>query len=324
MHIPDGFLDTKTVIATAALSGVAVGASLRTLNRSLPRRQVPLMGLAAAFVFAAQMVNFPIAGGTSGHLMGGVLTAVLLGPAAGIVVMAAVLIVQCLLFADGGVLALGANIFNMGVIGTVGGFGIYRAVYGILGSERGRFIAIAVGAWGSTILAATVCAGELAWSGTAPWDAAFTAMVNVHMLIGLGEAVITVLVLSVIRASRPGLFTDPLMPRTRDHYVLFVTYGVTAALGIAFFVAPFASPLPDGLEHAVAQLGIHGSSLPPATTSPMPGYVIPGMGSPVAATAVAGAIGTVVVFFVGYLLARIAVPASSLRGATDAGGEKTG
>ena len=314
MHIPDGFLDTKTVIATAALAGVAVGMSLRTLNRSLPRRHVPLMGLAAAFVFAAQMVNFPVAGGTSGHLMGGVLTAVLLGPAAGIVVIAAVLIVQCFLFADGGVLALGANILNMGVIGTVGGFGVYRAVSRMLRGERGRFVAIAVGAWVSTVLAAAVCAGELAWSGTAAWEAAFTAMVNVHMLIALGEAVITVLVLSVIRTARPGLFTDPQMPRTREHYVLFAAFGVTAALGIALFVAPFASPLPDGLERAAEQLGIPTAASPPASPAPMPGYEVPGVGSPAATTALAGAIGTVVVFFIGYLLARVAVPAGEVRG----------
>lgn len=324
MHIPDGFLDTKTVIATAALSGVAVGASLRTLNRSLPRRHVPLMGLAAAFVFAAQMVNFPVAGGTSGHLMGGVLTAVLLGPAAGIVVIAAVLIVQCFLFADGGVLALGANLLNMGVIGTVGGFGVYRLVAGMLRGERGRFVGVAVGAWSATVLAAAVCAGELAWSGSAPWEAAFTTMVNVHMLIGLGEAVITVLVLSVIRASRPGLFTDPQMPRTREHYILFVTFGVTAALAVALFVAPFASPLPDGLERAATQLGIHTPSSEQPSTSPMPEYVVPGIGSPAAATALAGAIGTVVVFLVGYLLARIAVPSAGLRGTAGGEREETG
>ena len=124
MHIPDGFLDLKTAVATGVLSTAAVGISLRRLNGSLPRRKVPLMGLAGAFVFAAQMVNFPVAGGTSGHLMGGVLAAVLLGPAAGVVVITSVLIVQCLLFADGGIVALGANVFNMGVIGSAGGYAI--------------------------------------------------------------------------------------------------------------------------------------------------------------------------------------------------------
>ena len=308
MHIPDGFLDTKTVITTAALSGVAVGVSLRTLNRSLPRREVPLMGLAAAFVFAAQMVNFPVAGGTSGHLMGGVLTAVLLGPPAAIVVMSAVLIVQCFLFADGGVLALGANILNMGVIATVGGFAVYRLVAKIFRGERGRFVGVAVGAWCSTVLAAAVCAGELAWSGTAPWDAAFTGMVNVHMLIGLGEAVITVLVLSAIRAARPGLFREQRMPQTAHDYLLLVTFGSVAALGIALFVAPFASVLPDGLERVAADLGIAGTAAHPTAVSPMAGYTTPGIRSPVATTALAAAIGTVVVFFLGIALARIAVP----------------
>jgi cobalt/nickel transport system permease protein len=308
MHIPDGFLDTKTVVATSVLAGVALGTSLRTLNRSLPRRDVPLMGLASAFVFAAQMINFPVAGGTSGHLMGGVLAAVLLGPAAGIVVISAVLIVQCFLFADGGILALGANILNMGVIGSVGGFGVYRLVAGLLRGERGRFVGIAVAAWSSTVLAAAVCAGELAWSGAAPWGAAFTAMVNVHMVIGLGEAVITVLVLTVIRASRPDLFTDPRIPRRGEHYTLVVAFGLTAALAIALFVAPFASPLPDGLERAAERLGIFESSTHAAASSVVRGYTVPGLGSTPAATAIAGAIGTIVVFLVGFILARIALP----------------
>src|SRR5271157_2966654 len=138
MHIPDGFLDLKTAAATGVLSAAALGVSLRRLNGSLPRRNVPLMGLAGAFVFAAQMVNFPVAGGTSGHLIGGVLVAALLGPAAALVVLTTVLIVQCFLFADGGVLALGANIFNMGIVGGVGGYWIYRLVCGALPGTRGR------------------------------------------------------------------------------------------------------------------------------------------------------------------------------------------
>ena len=198
MHIPDGFLDLKTAVATGVLSTAAVGISLRRLNGSLPRRKVPLMGLAGAFVFAAQMVNFPVAGGTSGHLMGGVLAAVLLGPAAGVVVITSVLIVQCLLFADGGIVALGANVFNMGVIGSAGGYAIYRGVRLLFRNERGRYLAVVLAAWGSTVLAAACCAGELAWSGIVPWRSAFPAMTNVHMLIAIGEAVISALAFSAI------------------------------------------------------------------------------------------------------------------------------
>src|ERR1700730_4581681 len=115
MHVPDGFLDAKTALISGSVSVVGVGYSLRELRKHLPPRKVPLMGLSAAFVFAAQMLNFPVAGGTSGHLLGGVLTAVLLGPSAAILVLTAVLVVQCLLFADGGLLALGANVLNMGI-----------------------------------------------------------------------------------------------------------------------------------------------------------------------------------------------------------------
>src|SRR5512143_666441 len=126
MHIPDGFLDAKTAIATGGLALAGLGVALRQARLSLPPRRVPLLGLAAAFVFAAQMLNFPVAGGTSGHLVGGVLACVLLGPSAAVLALTSVLIVQCLLFADGGVLALGANVFNMAIVGSVAGYGIYR------------------------------------------------------------------------------------------------------------------------------------------------------------------------------------------------------
>ena len=109
MHVPDGFLDAKTAVATAALAAAGLGVALRQARLHLPPRRVPLLGLAAAFVFAAQMINFPVAGGTSGHLVGGVLAAVLLGPSAAVIVLSAVLIVQCLMFADGGLSALGAK-----------------------------------------------------------------------------------------------------------------------------------------------------------------------------------------------------------------------
>src|SRR5271166_2666301 len=126
MHIPDGFLDAKTAVTTGVISASGVGLALRQVRRELPPRRVPLLGLAAAFLFAAQMVNFPVAGGTSGHLVGGALVAALLGPSAAVVVVTTVLIVQCLLFADGGVTALGANIFNMAIVNSVTGYALYR------------------------------------------------------------------------------------------------------------------------------------------------------------------------------------------------------
>jgi cobalamin biosynthesis protein CbiM len=128
MHIPDGFIDGKTAAVTAVISAAGVGFALRQVRRELPPRRVPLLGLAAAFLFAAQMVNFPVAGGTSGHLVGGTLVAALLGPSAAVVVVTTVLIVQCFLFQDGGVMALGANIFNMAIVNSVIGYVIYRVV----------------------------------------------------------------------------------------------------------------------------------------------------------------------------------------------------
>ena len=205
MHIPDGFIDGKTAATTALLSAAGVGLALRQVRRRLPPRRVPLLGLAAAFLFAAQMVNFPVAGGTSGHLLGGVLVAALLGPSAAIVVLTTVLIVQCFLFADGGVLALGANIFNMAIVGAAGGYAIYRLVCRWLPGTRGQVAAVAFAGWCSTVLASVSCAGQLAWSGTVAWPAAFTAMASVHMVIGIGEGLISALVLLAIQRVRPDL-----------------------------------------------------------------------------------------------------------------------
>src|SRR6185369_14245592 len=164
MHIPDGFLDTRTAATTAAISVCGLGFALRRVRLTLPPRRVPLLGLAAAFVFAAQMINFPVAGGTSGHLIGATLTAVLLGPSAAIVVISSVLIVQCLLFADGGILALGANILNLAMICGVVGWSIYHLVSRTFQGSFGRILGASFAAWCGTVVASMVCAGELAAS----------------------------------------------------------------------------------------------------------------------------------------------------------------
>ncbi len=164
MHIPDAFLDAKTSIAAGALSLAAVGLALREAGKRLPRRRVPLMGLSAAVIFASQMLNFPVAGGTSGHLLGAVLAAVLLGPAAAVIVMTCVLMVQCLLFSDGGITALGANVFNMAVTAPLSGYAVYVLLRKVLRGDRGRIAAAAFAAWCSTVIAAICCAGELAIS----------------------------------------------------------------------------------------------------------------------------------------------------------------
>ena len=205
MHIPDGFLDAKTAAATGVLAVAGLGLALRQARMELPRRKVPLLGLSAAFVFAAQMLNFPVAGGTSGHMIGGVLAAVLLGPSAAVIAISAVLVVQCFLFADGGITALGANIFNMAIVGGGGGWLVYRLLSRMVKGLFGKVMAASFAAWLSTVMASVLCAGELAASGTVKWSVALPAMAGVHMLIGIGEGVITAMVLAAIAKVRPDL-----------------------------------------------------------------------------------------------------------------------
>ncbi len=204
MHIPDGFLDTKTWVTLGIVSAGVVSFAIRKTSKKIGEKQVPMMGVLAAFIFAAQMLNFPVAGGTSGHFMGGVLAAILLGPLAGVLIMAIVLIIQCLIFQDGGLTALGANIFNMGLIGAVVGYYLYLGLSRIAGT-RGMFISAFIASWLSIVLAASICAIELAISGTVPLRIALPAMAGVHGLIGIGEGLITVAVLSLVFKVRPDL-----------------------------------------------------------------------------------------------------------------------
>ena len=311
MHIPVGFLDAKTIAATTALSAVGLGVALRQVNTAARSRRIPLIGLTAAFVFAAQMLNFPVAGGTSGHLMGAVLAAVMLGPAAAVVVMTSVLIVQCLLFADGGLLALGANVFNMAIVGTLGGYTVYQAVRRLVRGGHGTLMAAAFASWCSTLLAATCCAGELAWSGTVGWAAGFPAMANVHMIIGIGEGLITALVLAAIAGTRPDLLQTDGHPETARTRLSWAIWGLVLSAGLVLFVSPFASSWPDGLQSVAAALGFEQRALAePLLSPPLGGYGFPGIGSPAAATALAGLVGTVVVFFLSYFLSRALVTPS--------------
>jgi cobalt/nickel transport system permease protein len=311
MHIPDGFLDAKTAVAAGALSAAGLALALSRVRRVFPPRRVPLIGLAAAFVFAAQMLNFPVAGGTSGHLIGGVLAAVLLGASAAVLVMSSVLILQCFMFADGGLTALGANLFNMALVAPVVGYGVYRLVRRLApDSLRGRLLAAAFAAWCSTVAAAVACAGQLALSGTVAWGAALPAMAGVHMLIGLGEALITALVVAAVARARPELLHEPVRSDGWRRPADVVAYGVLVTLGLVVFVAPFASPWPDGLQRVAASLGFSlRAAHSPALAPPLAGYGLPGLGRGPASTAIAGVIGTAVAFGVAYAVARVLTPA---------------
>jgi cobalt/nickel transport system permease protein len=303
MHIPDGFLDVKTAASAAALAAGGVGVAVRRAQRVLSPRKVPLLGLSAAFIFAAQMLNFPVAAGTSGHLVGAVLAGVLLGPSAGIIAMTAVLVIQCLMFADGGITALGANIFNMAIVGVLAGSVVYRSVRQVFLGTRGMVLGAAFAGWCSTVLASIGCAGQLALSGCAAWRVVFPAMLHVHMLIGVGEGLITALVVAAIARSRPELVDETI--RYESGPVL--GYGLLVALGLAVFVAPFACAWPDGLEKVAGVLGFeHHAAEVSLVSSPMPDYVFPGIHS----TALAGLVGTVAVFVLAWLLARALVPAT--------------
>jgi len=206
VHIPDGFLSVATVATTYVVSAGGVGNAVRIANKKLGEKQIPLMGVLAAFIFAAQMLNFPIAGGTSGHLIGAALAAILLGPWAGVLIMSCVLIAQCLIFQDGGLLALGANIFNMGIVASFSGYYLYRLAISLSGDDRrGKLIGGFIAAWGSVLLASIACAIELAVSGASPMGVVLPAMAGFHAFIGIGEGLITGAVLSLVLATRPDL-----------------------------------------------------------------------------------------------------------------------
>ncbi len=206
MHIPDGFLNTATAVTTWVASTGGGGYAVRRVTRELDERQVPLMGVTAAFIFAAQMMNFTVAGGTSGHLLGGALAAILLGPWAATLVLSCVLGVQALIFQDGGLLALGANLFNMAIVGVWVGWLAYRGLQRLLGGRTwAAFVSGFGAAWLSVVGAALVAAVELGLSGTAVWKVVLPAMGGVHALIGIGEGLITTAVLAFVRVARPDL-----------------------------------------------------------------------------------------------------------------------
>jgi len=297
---------------SGALSAGGLAVAVRQVNRTLPRNKIPLMGLSAAFVFAAQMLNFPVAGGTSGHLLGGVLAGVLLGPGAAAIVIACVLTVQALLFNDGGLLALGANIFNMAFVGAVGGWAIYQCGLRFLTGLRGRVTAIFFAAWCSTFLAALVCAGELAFSGTLPPGLVFPAMAGVHALIGLGEGLITALVIVAIARVRPELIETGPVRAARGAGWEFVLFGLVVTLGLAIFVSPYACKWPDGLDQVAAKFGFAGHAAMTVKTW-FPDYKIPGISSVALATALAGALGAALMFGLAWVVGRLLVREENLR-----------
>ena len=305
MHIPDGFLSTEVALACAVPAVVAVGIGLRRAEVDFDERRVPLLGVTAAFVFAAQMLNFPVAGGTSGHFMGAALAAVLLGPWLACLVLAVVLGVQAFLFADGGITALGANVLNMGVIGALLVGGLMVAARRLLGDGRQTLLIVSgVGAWLAVMAGAAATAFELGLSGTVPLATAMTAMLGVHTLIGVGEAVITVAAVSAVLATRPDLISAaPALPPVAVKRA-FALLALAVAVGLATAAAPFASSHPDGLERVAIEQRFEGAGV--ERDAPIADYAFPAIDDERLATGLAGFIGTLFVFGLAYGVVTLA------------------
>jgi cobalt/nickel transport system permease protein len=304
MHLPDGFLNATTCAAAGTLAGGAVAWAARQVRAEVGDRLVPLLGVMSACIFSAQMVNFPIALGASGHLLGGVLAAIVLGPWAGVLAVTVVLVVQCLLFYDGGLTVLGANIVNMALAGSLGGYAVYATVLRLVPRPTGHVVGAVVASWISVQLAAALCAVELWSSGTYPLAVVLPAMLVIHSFIGVGEALVTGAVVAFVVRVRPDLLyasrTASYRPAPGRSLALA---GLAAALFVAFFLSPLASAAPDGLKHVVDGLG-HADAVAPPTGIPLVDYQVGGLAGVWLATSLAGVIGFLAVFALAWGLSR--------------------
>lgn len=298
LHIPDGFLHSLVAIACWLIALPVLGMAVANTRRDLDERLVPLAGIMAAFIFAAQMLNFPVAGGTSGHFIGAALAFIVLGPWLGLLAMTAVIAVQALLFQDGGLLAMGANILVMGIVPGFTAYAVYRL--GRARSARVRTVtAAAAAAWLSVMMAALVTSLLLAFSGASALAIVLPAMLGVHALIAIGEALITVAALSFIRAARPSLLEEG-APAGKGGWVV----GGIGVVLLLVLVAPFASGHPDGLEWVAGNTGFLDSAQS-APYSLLPDYTIPALGGTGLSTILAGVIGVLLVAGLVWLVARL-------------------
>jgi cobalt/nickel transport system permease protein len=297
LHIPDGFLSAPVAILAWIVTIAFVVVAVRRSSKTLDERLVPLMGVLAAFIFAAQAFNFPVAGGTSGHFLCGALAAILLGPWPALLVMTAVIGLQGLIFQDGGLLAMGANIFVMGIVTVWTGYFVYQGLQRV-----NRYAAGFVAGWLSVVLAAVVTAFMLALSGTASLGVVLTAMAGVHMLIGVGEGLITAAALALVKAALPGMFGEQVTGRKSDAGTI-IAGGVVLALVVGIVAVFFASPSPDGLERVAEDKGFIEAALD-APFEIIPDYVAPGIANETLAGVIAVVLGTLLLFAVGYGIAR--------------------
>ncbi|MFE4870976.1 energy-coupling factor ABC transporter permease [Streptomyces sp. NPDC056682] len=325
MHVPDGFINAPVSAVTGVVAASAIAVSLRGARRELDEKTAPLAGLVAAFIFAVQMLNFPVAAGTSGHLLGGALAAILVGPYTGVLCVSVVLLMQGILFADGGLTALGVNITDMAITTTVVAYALFRGLVKVLPRTRRSLTAASfVAALLSVPAAALVFTAIYALGGTTdvPITKVLTAMVGVHVLIGIGEAVITALTVGAVIAVRPDLvhgargLTAPLKLRVGGELVDAPAavpaaarsgstkkvwgIGVLAALLLAGFVSFYASASPDGLEKVAHDKGIDAKTTHHAAAdSPLAGYSVKDIGDARLSGGLAGVIGVGVTVAVG-------------------------
>ena len=322
LHAPDGFFSLPVAIAGYVVVALVIAFAARQTNRELSERMVPMMGVMGAFIFAAQMINFPVAGGTSGHLVGGALAAIILGPWAAILVMTAVVGLQALLFQDGGLVVLGINLFNMSIVSVLAGYGVYRAV-GFFGLPSKTTLTVGgfAGAWVSVMVAAVFAAFQLALSGTSPLQLALPALAGVHALIGIGEGLITVFALSFILVARPQLLrlrtaeedAEPAPVGRRGiglGRVLIVGYIIAIAVTL---LAPLASGSPDGLERVAEDRGFIETALD-APYSIIPDYTLPGIENEAVATILAGFVGVTIMYLLVAGFAFLVYRAAASRG----------
>lgn len=314
--MPDGYMNVATSVGGAAVAAGGVWASLKETGKRLADKQIPLAGLTAAFVFALQMLNFPVAAGTSGHLLGGALAAILLGPWMGALVVTVVVVVQALVFADGGIVVLGLNVLNMALVTALVGWVVFRFLMRVLPKTTGGGVAATMVAGFLGVLAASfvfVIEYAIGGQGGASLSTVFAAMTGVHALIGIGEGLISGVAVGAVLGVRPDLVTgtaDLDLRRTATApggraTTSFVVVGLAVALALVFFVAPIASGDPDGLERVAIDQGFSIEALDHPIDSPLADYGVGGIESERVGTMVAGAIGVAVVFGLGLGLVSV-------------------
>jgi cobalt/nickel transport system permease protein len=296
MHIPDNFLSTPVWVALDAVSIPAVGLMVKRAGSDFEDTRVPLMGVMGAFVFAAQMINFPVGLGTSGHLVGGALLACTLGAAPAALVMTAIIAIQAFVFQDGGVLALGANVFNMAIAGVLAGYLPFQ----LWGAGRRRKQAIFAGAFLSVLVSASLALSELLISGIAMPRPVLLLSMGLFVISALIEGAITVSVVGAIERLNPGFVQKAEASNGRT---LALLSGAAIVLGVTGFV--LASSAPDGIQKLALQLGLTTKS---SFHGPFADYTVGYFDSPWLRKATAGLAGLLVIYgicaAVGKMIAR--------------------